>query len=82
MSIFGEDLAVVEFQPITLVPPSICQVRENQMIRQMNNIYIIRKERGVKIHKKEILPEPNTQEPERWWVSPQNTLFPSVAPSL
>ena len=64
MNVFGADLDVVELQPITLAPPSICQVRENQMIRQMKEIYIIRKERGVKIHKKEILPEPNTQEPK------------------
>ena len=66
MNVSEADLDVVELQPITLVPPSICQVRENQMIRQMNNIYIIRKERGVKIHKKEILPEPNTQDLEQW----------------
>ena len=43
MSIFREDLDVVELQPITLAPPSTCQARENQMVRQMNEICRIRK---------------------------------------
>ena len=50
MSISREDLDVVELFPITLTPPLICQVRENQMIRQMNEIYRIRKEHAIKIH--------------------------------
>ena len=70
MSIFREDLDVVEPQPITLVPPSTCQARENQMVRQMNEIYRIRKGHEAELIKKEILPEPDTQEPEQWRVSP------------
>ena len=38
MSIFGEDLDVVESQPITQAPPSTCQAKENQMVKQMNEI--------------------------------------------
>ena len=51
MSNSGEDLVVVELQPITLAPPSTCQAKENQMIRQMNEIYRIRKGREVKNHR-------------------------------
>ena len=43
MSIFGEDLDVVEPQPVTLAPPSIFHISENQMIRQTNEICRIKK---------------------------------------
>ena len=54
--ISGEDLVVVELQPITLVPPSTYQARENQMVRQMNEIYRIRKGREVKNHRERDTP--------------------------
>ena len=38
MSFFREDLDVVEPQPVTLVPPSTCQISEKQMIRKTNEI--------------------------------------------
>ena len=43
MILFKEDLVVVEPQPVTLVLPSTCQINESQMIRQMNEIYRIKK---------------------------------------
>ena len=43
MNVFGEDLDVVERQPITLAPPSIRQVKENQMVRKTNDICKIKK---------------------------------------
>ena len=45
--------------------------KNNQKIKQTNKIYGLRKGQEVKIHKKEILPESNTQEPEQRWVPPQ-----------
>ena len=66
MSISGEDIGVVELQPVTLVPPSTYQARENQMVKQMNEICRTRKGWEVKIIEKEILPEPNTQESGQW----------------
>ena len=43
MSLFGEDLDVFEPQPVTLAPPSTCQISEKQMIRQTNEICRIKK---------------------------------------
>ena len=43
MSIFREDLDVIEPQPVTLAPPLTCQISENQMIRQMNEVCRIKK---------------------------------------
>ena len=56
MSISGEDIGVVEIQPVTLVPPSICQTRENQMVRKNNEICRIRKGREVKNHRERDTP--------------------------
>ena len=42
------DLVVVVPQSITLVLPSACQIRENQPIRQTNEIYKIQKRKGNK----------------------------------
>ena len=43
MSLFGEDLDVVEPQPITLAPPSTSQISEKQMMTQTNVICRIKK---------------------------------------
>ena len=43
MSLFGADLDVVEPHPVTLAPPSTCQISEKQMIRQTNEICRIKK---------------------------------------
>ena len=56
MSISKEDLVVVELKPITLAPPSTCQARENQMVRQMNKICRIRKGQEVRNHRERNIP--------------------------
>ena len=38
MSLFGEDLDVVEPQPVTLAPPATWKISEKQMIRQTDEI--------------------------------------------
>ena len=43
MSISGVDPDGVELQLVTLAPPSTCQTRENQMVRQTNEICKIKK---------------------------------------
>ena len=43
MSLFEEYLAVVQPQPVTLAPPSACQISEKQMIRKTNEICRINK---------------------------------------
>ena len=43
MSLFEEDLDVIEPQPVTLAPPPTYQISENQMIRQTNEICRIKK---------------------------------------
>ena len=43
MNISGVDPDGVELQPITPGPPSTCQTRENQMVRQTNEICKIKK---------------------------------------
>ena len=43
MSLFEEDLDVVVPQPVTLAPPSTCQINENQMRRKTNEICRINK---------------------------------------
>ena len=56
MSISGEDIGVVELQPVTLVPPSTYQARENQMVKQMNEICRTRKGWEVKNHRERDTP--------------------------
>ena len=50
-SLFGEDLVVVEPQPVTLMRPSTSQIKENQMILQTNEICRIQKGQEIKNHR-------------------------------
>ena len=43
MSLFKEDLVVIEPQPVTLAPPSTCEISENKMLRKTNEICWIKK---------------------------------------
>ena len=50
MNFSEEDLVVVLPQPVTLAPPSTFQIRENEPIRQMNEICRIQNIKGIKKH--------------------------------
>ena len=56
MSVFGENLDVVELLPITLAPPSTYQTRENQMLRKTNEICRVGKGREVKNYRERDTP--------------------------
>ena len=56
MNISGVDLDGVKLQPVTLASPSICQTRENQLVRQTNRICSIKEVREMKNHQERITP--------------------------